>query len=570
MGQSHRFSRIHENLSFKATTTAIPLDSGPGYSEPITAHHIADKLSRLKKGKAPGASGLTIDILSHSTYEVHNAVATLLNTCIREGKVPSQWHTAHILTVPKTEHPTGLNQVRPIALLEVLLKLLTSFQADGLSKVWYESNIFEGTQHSSLPGHSVAAPLHIVRCIYEAAAQQRLSNQPNKRHMHVLYCDYAKAFDSIPGFIVEAAMRTLGVPEQHLALFAELDKKAWTKILTSHGLTNGFHPEKGIRQGDSASPLRFIAILNILMETLKEKKIGWRTETGEIVFGHAYADDCWLITESQEDLQTLTDIVSQFCNAIHLGINSSKSYYTTTDDTAADIMITLPDGSQSPAAKRKYTDSIRYLGINISLDLNWKNHIAIMDEHIRAVCNKINSAPISYVQSQFACNLILGGFANFHFQFVDIPRTDIKAWDNRILNCLNRKLGLPQGTSHLQHTLPCLAGKHYYRTLESMWDAIQIGETFIRLNDTKTLMARLTKQRLLALCEDRGTTTCCLKTPSPSKRHRRYNHMVAVENSLAHLGMNLDTDTLITSHTSTRTWDIPLSEAIPPPHFFTY
>ena len=94
------------------------------------------------------------------------------------------------------------------------------------------------------------------------------------------------------------------------------------------------------------------------METLKEKKIGWRTETGEIVFGHAYADDCWLITESQEDLQTLTDIVSQFCNAIHLGINSSKSYYTTTDDTAADIMINLPDGSQSPAAKRKYTDSI--------------------------------------------------------------------------------------------------------------------------------------------------------------------------------------------------------------------
>ena len=70
------------------------------------------------------------------------AVATLLNTCIREGKVPSQWHTAHILTVPKTEHPTGLNQVRPIALLEpVLLELLTSFQADGLFKVWYESNI---------------------------------------------------------------------------------------------------------------------------------------------------------------------------------------------------------------------------------------------------------------------------------------------------------------------------------------------------------------------------------------------------------------------------------------------
>ena len=97
----------------------------------------------------------------------------------------------------------------------------------------------------------------------------------NPRHIHVLYCDYAKAFDSIrPTFIVEAALRTLGVPERFIDLFNYMDTRAWNKISTEHGLSHGFHPQRGIHQGDSASPLRFIAVLNILMHKLKQKNKG--------------------------------------------------------------------------------------------------------------------------------------------------------------------------------------------------------------------------------------------------------------------------------------------------------
>ena len=98
----------------------------------------------------------------------------------------------------------------------------------------------DDTQHSSLPGHSVSAPLHIVRCIYEEAAEERMYN-PKPRHLHVLYCDYAKAFDSIPGFIVDAALRTMGVPEHFIHIFNFMDTHAWNKISTDHGLSPGFH-----------------------------------------------------------------------------------------------------------------------------------------------------------------------------------------------------------------------------------------------------------------------------------------------------------------------------------------
>ena len=535
----------------------------------ITASDVTNKLASLGKNKAGGNSGLTNDILFNSDTKVHAAIANLLNICLKEGKVPSEWYTAVILTIPKIPHPSGLGDTRPIALLEVLSKLLTSFMADSMSQAWYNNNILDDTQHSSLPGHSVSAPLHIVRCIYEEAAEERKTSK-NPRHLHVLYCDYAKAFDSIPNFIVDAALRTLGVPEHFITLFNHMDTNAWNRISTDHGLSAGFHPQRGIRQGDSASPLRFIAVLNILMHKLKQENRGWKTTTGEIVFGHAYADDCWLVAENHEDLQAMANIVADFCNTIHLGINHKKSYYSTTDPTAPDIFFPQINNLEpKPATKVPPSAPVRYLGIHISLDLRWKSHITIMDEHIKAICKNLEIAPITYPQAQIAVNLMLGGFANFHFQYVDIPRTTIRAWDNKIYAALNSKLSLPPGTAHLQHSLPCLAGKNYFRTLESLWDGIQVGETFIRINDTNTLVSRLTRQRLLSLCEHRGSVHCCLRNPTASKSQRSHNHIVAVENSLAHLGMSIDTDTILSSIQPSRSWDITLHDAIPP-HIFPH
>jgi hypothetical protein len=325
----------------------------------------------------------------------------------------------------------------------------------------------DDTQHSSLPGHSVSAPLHIVRCIYKEAAEERKYN-PKPRHLHVLYCDYAKAFDSIPGFIVDAALRTMGVPEHFINIFNFMDTQAWNKISTEHGLSPGFHPQRGIRQGDSASPLRFIAVLNILMQKLKSENKGWRTKSGDLIFGHAYADDCWLVADNHADLQVMANIVAQFCNTIQLGINHKKSYYTTTDPNAPHITFIQTEGPTKPATKVPPSNPVRYLGIHLTLDLKWAHHVNIMDKHIRAICANLENAPITYPQAQIAVNLMLGGFANFHFQYVGIPRSTIKGWDNKIISTLNKKLGLLKGTAHIQHTLPRLAGKNYFRTLESL------------------------------------------------------------------------------------------------------
>ena len=290
--------------------------------------------------------------------------------------------------------------------------------------------------------------------------------------------------------------------------------------------------------------------------------------TGDIIFGHAYMDDCFLVTEDNESMQALADILSQFCAAIGLKLNASKSYYTTTDPNP-DLKITVynPETNKCETTKRvPPTEPIRYLGVYFTLDLKWKAQADFIDLKIKNICEGIRRSPLSYSQSVVAANLLAGGLANFHFLIADFPRTTIREWDSKIINTLKRKLNIGTNAANIHFTLPCLAGKSHFVPLESLWDAIQIGEAgFIRLNDDDTLVGRLTRARLQNLADLRATPGCPLKNPTHSNMHRTTNHMAAVEDSLHNLGFTIDTDKMITPQP--RTFDIPIQQAMSQQHF---
>ena len=107
--------------------------------------------------------------------------------------------------------------------------------------------------------------------------------------------------------------------------------------------------------------------------------------TGDIIFGHAYMDDCFLVAEDNASLQALADILSQFCAAIGLNINPSKSYYTTSDPDT-DLKITVFDPLTKhciPTKRITSTEPIRYLGVYFTVDLKWKMQREFVDQKIK-------------------------------------------------------------------------------------------------------------------------------------------------------------------------------------------
>ena len=99
--------------------------SNLGEDATITLEDVRWALRVSSKGKAPGLTGLTNDILFHASDYAIAPLARFMTTVLRTGTIPQDCLNALVLAIPKTDAPTNILETRPIALTECVLKLLT-------------------------------------------------------------------------------------------------------------------------------------------------------------------------------------------------------------------------------------------------------------------------------------------------------------------------------------------------------------------------------------------------------------------------------------------------------------
>ena len=288
-------------------------------------------------------------------------------------------------------------------------------------------------------------------------------------------------------------------------------------------------------------------------------------ETGEFIFGECFADDTALVAESHSDLQRLADIVSEFCQSLNIGCNADKTIYVTTDTESPDIEIyDWKTKAKAPCKRKGPEDPIHYLGVYISMNLDWSTAIRNIENTITSLAMNISRSKLSYVQALKAANMVVGGYANFHLQYTDIPFSTLEEWDRKVLTAISKRTGCSENVAHIQHTLPKLCGKHYFRTLTSLYAQIQVSEAMIRLCDTGSTANKIAIAQLQELNSLRCAQTCALADPTNSTVGRRTNPMVIVENCLHLLKFSIHTDSLPPNFLSSRTDDKLILDCIPP------
>ena len=53
----------------------------------------------MKLGKSPGSSNVIVEMLKASSDQCSQLIADLINTIIKEGKVPEEWNNSYITTL---------------------------------------------------------------------------------------------------------------------------------------------------------------------------------------------------------------------------------------------------------------------------------------------------------------------------------------------------------------------------------------------------------------------------------------------------------------------------------------
>jgi len=234
------------------------MDNPESLTLPISPDEYSRALKNSRQG-APGTDGLDTNILAALPDQAHNILREAMSKILNEAAgIPDEWKVARMTLLPKEGSPHDPANYRPISLLQVSYKIFTAIITHRLARA-VDPHVLSPNQMGFRKGIAPTTPLRVV---IDAIEEANLSN----KELHITFVDCKKAFDSIKHPAITEALSRYGASEKFIRVIQEIYSDC-----NSHFTINGiqspnFNVERGVRQGDTLSPLLFLLTINPLLE----------------------------------------------------------------------------------------------------------------------------------------------------------------------------------------------------------------------------------------------------------------------------------------------------------------
>src|ERR1043165_9139238 len=106
-------------------------------------------LRELKTGTAPGISGISYILIKRAEKKTQEVFRRFADLCLERGEIPIKWKIAQVYPIQKDiEWGYSLNNIRPIALIEIFRKVVTKVVTKRLSRIFVEKEILKGPNYA--------------------------------------------------------------------------------------------------------------------------------------------------------------------------------------------------------------------------------------------------------------------------------------------------------------------------------------------------------------------------------------------------------------------------------------
>lgn len=303
------------------TVEQLTLDNNNQESqECIDEEEVVDAIEKIKVGKAAGRDGIAPELIKYGGQELVKVLQQLFQQVWDRKKIPREWEYSIIIPIYKKGSSTECENYRPISLLSVVYKLYTSIMEKRLRAM--VENRIEDEQAGFRPGKQTQDHIFVLRSITEKAWDR-------DKDIFLAFLDLKAAFDSVPRNEIWKALVAKDIPGDLISAIKSAYHEAKGVVRINGKESEAFCIERGVRQGDSLSPLLFIIFMDEIHKICKRRTawtaIGkWNLRT-ILVQSLLYADDIVLITDSQEKMQeALTEWQEELLRK-GMVINTSKS-----------------------------------------------------------------------------------------------------------------------------------------------------------------------------------------------------------------------------------------------------
>ncbi|MCH83857.1 hypothetical protein A2U01_0004683 [Trifolium medium] len=235
-------------------------------NRPFSAEEVYKAMQQLKSTAALGPDGLNAgfyqrfwDIIGQ---DITDYVLSILNN---EGNPANINHT-YIYLIPKHKQPKDHRDFRPIALCNVILKIVTKTIANRIKVVL--PSIISPQQSAFIPGRLIFDNTLLAFEVFHHI--KHLKNK--KKSVMGIKRDMAKAYDRIEWRFLQNTLLTMGFPHKLVKTIMLCVSTVSFSILVNGQPSNTLHPTRGIRQGDPLSPYLFILCADVLSILITKKQ----------------------------------------------------------------------------------------------------------------------------------------------------------------------------------------------------------------------------------------------------------------------------------------------------------
>lgn len=269
----------------------------------INEQSISSIIPTLKNDTSPGLDGIGYEFCKSFQAKLARILKPLFITWISNQLIPCEMNTSKIILLFKKGDVVDIKNYRPISLInadvKIFSKLVTSWLKPLIEKKLcpYQSGFLSSRkiQQNHITVHS---------CLNQNSVYQKKGL--------MLFLDQKKAYDMVDrGWLNKCLDRLELDPTIRIGIKAILSNNQ-AKVCTNRNTSTAFNIGRGVRQGDSISPLLYnIAIDPILVKLDKELK-GVQIDSNTAIKVSAFADDMMVCLGNQDDLNKFNEIMHMY------------------------------------------------------------------------------------------------------------------------------------------------------------------------------------------------------------------------------------------------------------------
>lgn len=290
------------------------------------------------------------------------------------GEFPDHLSDTHICLIPKKSKPENMGDLRPIALCNVVYKVLSKVLANRLKMVL--PRVISESPSAFLPGRLISDNVMIS---FEVMHYLKRKSSGKKGFMAVKL-DMSKAYDRVEWEFLQAVLAKMGFKEQIIRLIMKCVSSISYKILAGGKEVGPIVPGRGLRQGDPLSPYLFIlcgeGLTTLINDYERQGKFqGCRVARGAPFITHMlFADDSYLYCKADEEgANIVKEILQSFqiASGQQVNLNKSSVFFSTNTEASMKSKVSSILGINEAGEYSTYLGLPSTLGRNKSVILGY-------------------------------------------------------------------------------------------------------------------------------------------------------------------------------------------------------